>query len=77
MAKQEASYDGAHFASVPRHTWVSTVPQHPWVSTAIGMQTQPSPVHLKSLALCFLSSAAKAADPAVTLASDYMKLGVM
>ena len=33
------------------------------------MHTQPSSAHLESLALCFLSSAAKAADPAVTLAS--------
>ena len=34
------------------------------------MHTQPSSAHLESLALCFLSSAAKAADPAVTLASS-------
>ena len=34
------------------------------------MHTQPSSAHSESLALCFLSSAAKAADPAVTLASD-------
>ena len=33
------------------------------------MHTQPSSALLESLALCFLSSAAKAADPAVTLAS--------
>ena len=33
------------------------------------MHTQPSSAHLESLALCFLSLAAKAADPAVTLAS--------
>ena len=33
------------------------------------MHTQPSSAHLESLALCFLSSPAKAADPAVTLAS--------
>ena len=33
------------------------------------MHTQPSSAHLESLALCFLSSAAKAADPVVTLAS--------
>ena len=36
------------------------------------MGTQPSSAHLASLARCFLSSAAKAADPAVTLASGKM-----
>ena len=45
---------------------VTTLHQGP-NTPAIGMHTQPSSVEL--LALCFLSSAAKAADPAVTLAS--------
>ena len=36
------------------------------------MDTQPSSAHLASLARCFLSSATKAADPAVTLTSGKM-----
>ena len=36
------------------------------------MDTQPSSAHLASLAQCFVSSATKAADPAVTLASGKM-----
>ena len=47
---------------------VTTLLQGP-NTPAIGMHTQPNSAHMELLALCFHSSAAKAADPAVTLAS--------
>ena len=65
VASLEASWD---------NTFLTSEPQHPYVSTAKGVQTQPSSEHFASLAWCFLSSAAHAADPAVTLASaNYLK----
>ena len=43
--------------------WLHT-PRAANILTAIGSCDQPSSVHLVSLMLCFLHSAAKAADPA-------------
>eukprot|EP00731_Ephydatia_muelleri_P035276 Em0111g1a len=40
------------------------------VSTTRGMQAHPNSSHFVSLLLCFLFSANRAAEPAVTLASS-------
>ena len=56
VARSEASLEKASIASLP---------QAPYDSTTSGMQVHPSSEHLASLAECFLSSAATAADPAV------------
>ena len=45
-------------------------PQAPYVSTASGMQCQPSSGHFVSFCSCFLDSAAFAATPAETPASE-------
>ena len=42
---------------------------HSSLSTASGTHFHPSSEHFASLALCLCFSAAKAADPAITLAS--------
>ena len=55
-------------ASLSRHLPASS-PQQPYVSTVKGIQTHPKRLHLSSLAACLRSSAADAADPAITLAS--------
>ena len=61
VARSEASLEKASIASLP---------QAPYDSTTSGMQVHPSSEHLASLAECFLSSAATAADPAVRPASE-------
>ena len=45
-------------------------PQAPYVSTAYGMHCQPSSEHFVSFCSCFLDSAAFAATPAETPASE-------
>ena len=49
---------------------MASAPLHPCVSTAMGIHGQPSSKHLASLKLCLHTSAARAADPPVTLASS-------
>ena len=49
--------------------WTASLPQVPYDSTTRGMHVHPNSEHLASLAECFLSSAATAADPAVRPAS--------
>ena len=61
VARSEASLEKASIASLP---------QALYDSTTSGMQVHPSSEHLASLAECFLSSAATAADPAVRPASE-------
>ena len=61
MARSEASLETA---------WIASLLQAPYDSTTSGMQVHPSSEHLASLAECFLSSAATAADPAVRPASE-------
>ena len=46
------------------------LPQAPYDSETRGMHVHPSSEHFLSLAECFLSSVATAADPAVTPASE-------
>ena len=61
VARCEASLEKA---------WTAFLPQAPYDSTTMGMHVDPSSEHLASLAECFLSSAATAADPAVRPASE-------
>ena len=61
VARSEASLEKASIASLP---------QAPYDSTTSGMQVHPSSEYLASLAECFLSSAATAADPVVRPASE-------
>ena len=53
--------------------WTASLPQAPYDSTTRGMQVHPSSEHLASLAECFLSSVATAADPAVRPTSERIK----
>ena len=61
MARYDASREKACIASLP---------QAPYDSATRGIHVHPSSEHLASLAECFLSSAAAAADPAVRPASE-------
>ena len=60
VASRDASCEKASIASFPHA---------PYVSATRGTHNQPSSLHLGSLALCFLPSVARAADPADTPAS--------
>ena len=61
VARCEASLEKA---------WTASLPQARYDSTTRGMHVHPSSEHLASLAECFLSSAATAADPVVKPASE-------
>ena len=61
VARCEASLEKA---------WTASLPQAPYDSTTRGMHVYRSSEHLASLAECFLSSAATAADLAVRPASE-------
>ena len=66
MARYDASREKACTASLP---------QAPYDSATRGIHVHPNSEHLASLAECFLSSAATAADPAVRPASE-IKVGL-
>ena len=66
VARYDASREKACTASLP---------QAPYDSTTRGIHVHPNSEHLASLAECFLSSAATAADPAVRPASE-IKVGL-
>ena len=53
----------------------ASLPQAPYDSATRGIHVHPNSEHLASLAECFLSSAATAADPAVRPASE-IKVGL-
>ena len=61
VARCDASLEKAFTASLP---------QEPYDPDTRGMNVHPSSEHFLSLAECFLSSVAAAADPAVTPASE-------
>ena len=61
MARYDASREKACIASLP---------QAPYDSATRGIHVHPSSEHLASLAECFLSLAATAADPVVRPASE-------
>ena len=61
VARCEASLEKA---------WTASLPQAPYDSTTRGMHVHPSSEHIASLAKCFLSSVATAADPAVRSTSE-------
>ena len=61
MARYDARREKACTASLP---------QAPYDSATRGIHVHPNLEHLASLAECFLSSVATAADPAVRPASD-------
>ena len=61
VARYDASREKACTASLP---------QAPYDSATRGIHVHPNSEHLASLAECFLSSAATAADPAVRPASE-------
>ena len=60
VASREASCEKASTASFPHA---------PYVSATRGTHNQPSSLHFLSLALCFLPSVARAANPADTPSS--------
>ena len=66
VARYDASREKACTASLP---------QAPYDSATRGIHVHPNSEHLASLAECFLSSAATAADPAVRPASE-IKVGL-
>ena len=66
VARYDASRENACTASLP---------QAPYDSATRGIHVHPNSEHLASLAECFLSSAATAADPAVRPASE-IKVGL-
>ena len=67
VARYDASREKACTASLP---------QAPYDSATRGIHVHPNSEHLASLAECFLSSAATAADPAVRPASE-IKVGLI
>ena len=68
MARYDASREKACTASLPQAL-------APYDSATRGIYVHPNSEHLASLAECFLSSAATAADPAVRPASE-IKVGL-
>ena len=52
-----------------RRLAIASFPHAPYVSATRETHNQPSSLHFGSLALCFLPSVARAADPADTPAS--------
>ena len=67
MARYDASCEKACTASLP---------QAPYDSVTRGIHVHPNSEHLASLAECFLSSAATAADPAVLRPASEIKVGL-